>query len=461
MIGAKFVSVLAAANRGDAGKFDELWRDLNPSLLRYLRVLAGDQADAVTLQTWADITRGMGSFRGDEAAWRSWTFDIARRNALAAHHSSSHSTPDAPAAPGASDREPAHSGGQATLQDVVTTLALDLVSALPRVHAEVLLLRTVGELSVDDTARLLQRSKRAVRAAGYRAAVTVGSAEVWRERRAVVGSSTPASAIARPDPRAEELGLQRFEQLLGGAAVSPDEPVDVQRLADVLAALCAPPTAAELHDSAPAYAQYCRHVVHAPERARVAVAFGSRLAAAVTAAASVALGGATVAAYAGILPAPLQQVAHDWINAPAASSGESSPPGDGGASPQPAGPTSLPSEVGTPTPGGSASASRRPSPSASPSPTAPGLPGLQLPSEVPSAPGTPSGVPSDTPASATPTPEVTPSAPPSEPEPTPTTSHGPPTDIPSHGRPTTTPPRPSKPPQAGGTGGGAGRTARP
>jgi RNA polymerase sigma-70 factor, ECF subfamily len=47
MIGPGFDPVLAAARRGDETAFAALWRDMNPALLRYLRVIAPTGAEDV------------------------------------------------------------------------------------------------------------------------------------------------------------------------------------------------------------------------------------------------------------------------------------------------------------------------------------------------------------------------------------------------------------------------------
>jgi RNA polymerase sigma-70 factor, ECF subfamily len=45
MIGASFPALLAAAQGGDEQAFAVLWRDLQPAVLRYLRVTAAPVAE--------------------------------------------------------------------------------------------------------------------------------------------------------------------------------------------------------------------------------------------------------------------------------------------------------------------------------------------------------------------------------------------------------------------------------
>ena len=67
---------------GERGAFSALWRDANPALLRYLRVIAPEVAEDVAADTWVHVVRGLARFRGDESAWRAWLFTTARRRAI-------------------------------------------------------------------------------------------------------------------------------------------------------------------------------------------------------------------------------------------------------------------------------------------------------------------------------------------------------------------------------------------
>ena len=69
VIGQGFDSVLAAAQEGSEAAFSRLWRDGNPALLRYLRVMAPEAAEDVAAETWLQVVRGLAGFRGDEQGW--------------------------------------------------------------------------------------------------------------------------------------------------------------------------------------------------------------------------------------------------------------------------------------------------------------------------------------------------------------------------------------------------------
>ena len=65
VVGDDFAWVLAEAQTGNDDQFAVLWRDANPALLRYLRVLAPENADDIAAETWVHVVRGLTRFIGD------------------------------------------------------------------------------------------------------------------------------------------------------------------------------------------------------------------------------------------------------------------------------------------------------------------------------------------------------------------------------------------------------------
>src|SRR5258708_8105062 len=64
VIGAEFAAVLARAQGRDEEAFTRLFRDVQPALLRYLRVTAPQAAEEVAAQTWPDVVAGLAVFHG-------------------------------------------------------------------------------------------------------------------------------------------------------------------------------------------------------------------------------------------------------------------------------------------------------------------------------------------------------------------------------------------------------------
>jgi RNA polymerase sigma-70 factor, ECF subfamily len=171
VIGEKFERLLAAAQGGTGeadGAFSVLWRDANPALLRYLRVIAPEAAEDITADTWVQVVRGLGTFRGDEAAWRAWLFTTARRRAIDEGRRRSRrpvvSLPELPDGTEPGSADPA----DLVLEKLSTEGAIAVISTLPRFQAEVILLRVVAGLDTQAVARLVGRSPGAVRVAAHR-----------------------------------------------------------------------------------------------------------------------------------------------------------------------------------------------------------------------------------------------------------------------------------------------------
>ena len=160
--------MLAAAQGGDEAAFSVLWRDANPALMRYLRVVIPEHAEDVAAETWIQVLRGLANFTGDEGAWRAWLFTNARRRVLdQVRHRTRH-----PAEPlddiSAGEMPRSADAAQLALDNIATERAIALVSRLPEQQAEVIMLRVVAGLDTEVVADMLGRSPGAVRVAAHR-----------------------------------------------------------------------------------------------------------------------------------------------------------------------------------------------------------------------------------------------------------------------------------------------------
>ena len=168
MVGDGFPGVLAAAQAGDEGAFSVLWRDVNPVLVRYLRMIAPAAAEDVAAETWLSVLRGLPRFEGGEAAWRAWLFTTARRRAADAGRLRQRRPESPVAAVGAEDAGRIADSAEVALENMATRSALATVASLPPAQAEVILLRVMAGLDTDTVARMVGRSPGAVRLAAHR-----------------------------------------------------------------------------------------------------------------------------------------------------------------------------------------------------------------------------------------------------------------------------------------------------
>ena len=168
MIGAAFEAVLAEAQSGNEAAFDCLFRDLQPALLRYLRVRAPHAADDLAGETWLQVVAGLAAFHGGEQAFRSWLFIIARHRAIDWGRSRAR-RPTVPLADsGAQEMAGAQDTADTVLERISTQAAMTLVAALPPDQAEIIMLRVVAGLDTQDVARIVGKTPGAVRVSAHR-----------------------------------------------------------------------------------------------------------------------------------------------------------------------------------------------------------------------------------------------------------------------------------------------------
>jgi RNA polymerase sigma-70 factor, ECF subfamily len=167
MIGPSFPAVLEAAQRGDEQAFAVLWRELQPAVLRYLKVAAPEAAEDLAAETWVSIIRGLARFRGDEPGFRALVFTAARHRALDWRRSSRRQAEAVPIED-LDDRPAPDDPAEAVLEAQSTRAALALIAELPRNQAEVVTLRMVAGLDVAQVARIVGKRPGAVRTLTHR-----------------------------------------------------------------------------------------------------------------------------------------------------------------------------------------------------------------------------------------------------------------------------------------------------
>ena len=167
MIGAAFGDTLAKAQAGDEAAFACIFRDVQPALLRYLRMIAPDPED-VAGDTWVQVVAGLKGFRGEEHAFRAWLFTIARHRAADAGRSRTR-RPAVPLEIGeAAELLTSPDTADLALEAVSSRAAVSLIATLPREQAEIIMLRVIAGLDNADVARIVRKSPGAVRVAAHR-----------------------------------------------------------------------------------------------------------------------------------------------------------------------------------------------------------------------------------------------------------------------------------------------------
>ena len=160
--------MLRAAIGGDEAAFARLWRDNQPSLLRYLRVLTGDTAEDIASEVWLEVSRGLPRFRGSEGQFRSWIFTTARRRVIDLRRYAARHPMLLTENPENLDSRAPDDTAATALERMSTDAALEMVATLPPEQAEIIVLRVIACLDAAQVARIVGKRPGAVRVAAHR-----------------------------------------------------------------------------------------------------------------------------------------------------------------------------------------------------------------------------------------------------------------------------------------------------
>jgi RNA polymerase sigma factor (sigma-70 family) len=159
----EFGSVLTGARAGEPWAFERIFLVLSPVVEGYLRLQGAREPEDLTSDVFVAVLRNLRSFRGDEGGFRSWVFTIAHRRLVderrrARRRPEPAPIEDAPDLPAPDD----------VVLHVEQVLAAAEVRALcERLSPDqrnVVLLRLIGRLSIDEVAVSLGRTPGSVKA---------------------------------------------------------------------------------------------------------------------------------------------------------------------------------------------------------------------------------------------------------------------------------------------------------
>ena len=160
---------LDAARGGDADAIAALFRAVHPRLIRFIRAHEQNAADDIAGEVWMAVASGLATFDGDLLHFRAWIFSIARRR-LADHRRRHARQPAAPVIGADLDQLAGLDDPEtSTIEHISGEAAARLIVALlPSDQADVVLLRVLAGLDVNEVAEMLGRTANWVRVTGHR-----------------------------------------------------------------------------------------------------------------------------------------------------------------------------------------------------------------------------------------------------------------------------------------------------
>jgi RNA polymerase sigma-70 factor (ECF subfamily) len=164
---------IAAAKAGDEAAFSQLYRDVQPRLLRYATGLAGPDAEEITAEAWLQIVRDLAGFTGDLDAFRGWAARIVRNRAIDSARARTRRPAELRDLTAPLDRPAAQDTANLVLDNLATAWAIGLIAQLPADQAEAVLLRAVVGLDAKTAGTVLGKRAGAVRVAAHRGLKTL------------------------------------------------------------------------------------------------------------------------------------------------------------------------------------------------------------------------------------------------------------------------------------------------
>jgi RNA polymerase sigma factor (sigma-70 family) len=164
--------VVPAARAGEAWALERIYQELSPGVAGLFRAQGIDDPDDLTSEVFVGVLRNLAWFDGDAKSFRSWVFTIAYRR-LADERRRRARRP--PAIPLADRVEPMAPNDVYTEVErlLATERVRGLCDRLAPAQRDVLLLRVFGDLTVDQVAAVLGRSRGAVKALQRRGYATI------------------------------------------------------------------------------------------------------------------------------------------------------------------------------------------------------------------------------------------------------------------------------------------------
>ena len=159
----RFTSLLHAAREGDESAWAAIHGDLAPVVLGYLRGSNAPDPENVLGETFLQVARDVAAFEGDYQRFRGWVFAIAHHRLIDARRHSARRPMDLVAEPPEPVSAPADDVAEQALARISAEEVHRILALLSADQRAVLLLRIIGDLSLEHVAHVLGKRTGAVK----------------------------------------------------------------------------------------------------------------------------------------------------------------------------------------------------------------------------------------------------------------------------------------------------------
>jgi RNA polymerase sigma-70 factor (ECF subfamily) len=164
-----FESILSAAKSGAEWAWASLYQDLAGPVRGYLASRGAHEPDDVTSEVFLKVAGAIQRFEGDETSFRSWIFVIAHRRLIDERRRRGRQPVITELSPATvTDTEIGNVEDEA-MERLSTVEMEDMLAQLTDTQRDVLALRMIGGLSLEQTAEVMGKRVGAVKALQHRA----------------------------------------------------------------------------------------------------------------------------------------------------------------------------------------------------------------------------------------------------------------------------------------------------
>lgn len=166
-----FEPTLAAARTGAAWAWEAIYTDLAGAVAGYVSARGASDPEDIVSETFMSVSRDIHRFEGNEDDFRAWVFTIAYRRLTDALRQRGREVPTVSGEAATALASERWTGD--VERDAMNAMSLlevqSLIRHLTDAQRDVLILRVVGDLSVAETAKVMDKSEGAVRVLQNRA----------------------------------------------------------------------------------------------------------------------------------------------------------------------------------------------------------------------------------------------------------------------------------------------------
>lgn len=167
--------VVAAAGRGDSAAFRVVYESLAPVVLGYLRAKGVTDPEAVTSEVFIAVLPKLDRVTGGASGLRKLVFSVAHARLVDDYRERARRPQAVEYAPD-TDRRTVVSAEETAQAELASARVIELLAILPLDQREVLSLRVIADLSVEQVAEIMGRSAGAVKQLQRRGLVAIRQA---------------------------------------------------------------------------------------------------------------------------------------------------------------------------------------------------------------------------------------------------------------------------------------------